>query len=127
MEWCRQLGKLEYNLILTARSFNDAKNAAEALIKEELEIHPRAMEVTDEAQLEETAKWVEETFGKLDLLINNAGINSGTRAKGNKELLDKNLSLESLHADEVLNMININAIAPVIVARHFKSVLVNYS
>ncbi len=122
-EWCRQLGKLGYKVILTARKTENAIESANILIAEGLDIYPIAMEVTDHAQIGEVVRWVEEKFGKLDLLINNAGINSGTRARGNKELQNKNLSLQSLEPNEVLNMININAIAPIIVARHFRSLL----
>ncbi|MBL7911404.1 MAG: SDR family NAD(P)-dependent oxidoreductase [Bacteroidia bacterium] len=122
-EWCRQLGKLGYKVLLTARKTENAIESANILIAEGLEIYPIVMEVTDHAQIGEVVRWVEEKFGKLDLLINNAGINSGTRARGNKELQNKNLSLESLEPNEVLNMININAIAPIIVARHFRYLL----
>jgi NAD(P)-dependent dehydrogenase (short-subunit alcohol dehydrogenase family) len=124
-EWCRQLGKLGYKVILTARKYGDAKEAADRLIAEGLDIYPQAMEVNEDLQIAEVVKWVDEKFEKLDLLINNAGINSGTRAKGNQELMDKNLSLEGLDAAEVLNMININAIAPIMVAKHFRSLLTN--
>jgi NAD(P)-dependent dehydrogenase (short-subunit alcohol dehydrogenase family) len=123
LEWCRQLGKLRYKVILTARHIANAMESADTLIAEGLDVHPKAMEVTDEVQIAKVAKWVEEKFGKLDLLINNAGINSGTRAKGDQELMNKNLSLEGLDPSEVLNMININAIAPILVARHFKTLL----
>ena len=88
-EWCKQLGKLGYNVILTARNVENANESANTLIAEGLDIYPIAMEVTDEFQIATVVSWVEEKFGKLDLLINNAGINSGTRAKGNKELQNK--------------------------------------
>jgi NAD(P)-dependent dehydrogenase (short-subunit alcohol dehydrogenase family) len=121
--WCRQLGKLGYKVVLTARKIENARVSADTLIAEGLDIYPIAMEVTDDFQIAEAAEWLKEKFGKLDLLINNAGINSGTRAKGNKELQNKNLSLEGLDVSEVQNMIHINTIAPVIVARHFRSLL----
>lgn len=123
LEWCKQLGKLGYTVILTARRFEDALEAANSLIALGLEVHPKAMEVSDENQLQTAAVWVNEKFGQLDVVINNAGINSGTRAKGDKELANKNLSLDSLDANEVLNMLHINAIAPILVVKHFKSLL----
>jgi NAD(P)-dependent dehydrogenase (short-subunit alcohol dehydrogenase family) len=36
--------------------------------------HGRIMDVTDRRAVEETARWVADTFGGLDVLINNAGI-----------------------------------------------------
>lgn len=74
-EWCRQAGKLGYNVILTARDFAKAQAASDTLTRQGLDIYPRALEVTSEQQLAEIAGWVKEKFGKLDLLINNAGIN----------------------------------------------------
>ncbi len=127
LEWCKQLGQLGYTVILTARHFENAQEAANELIALGLDVHPQAMEVTNEEQLQTTANWVQEKFGQLDVLINNAGINSGTRAKGNKDLANKNLSLDSLEADEVLNMLHINAIAPILVAKQFKFLLAKSS
>ncbi len=122
-EWCKQLSKLNYTIILTARDIEKANTAAEILKKNGATVHTKALEVSNENELAELADWLEITFGKLDLLINNAGINSMTRAKGDKTLINKNLSLENIDANEVLNMIHINAIAPILTAKHFKSLL----
>lgn len=74
-EWCRQAGKLGYKVILTARDFAKAQAASDTLTGQGLDVYPRALEVTSEQQLAEIAGWVKEKFGKLDLLIKNAGIN----------------------------------------------------
>ncbi|MBA2612813.1 MAG: SDR family oxidoreductase [Bacteroidetes bacterium] len=123
LEWCKQLSNIGYTVILTARDIEKAKEAALIMDPTLTKVIPKALEVTDEHQIRELVDWVNLTFGKLDVLINNAGINSGTRAKGDKELAQKNLSLEILDATEVLNMFHINAIAPVLVAKYFKGVL----
>lgn len=62
-------------------------------------------------------------FGKVDLLVNNAGINSGTRAQGDKSLQLKNISIESLDKNEVLSMIDINAISPILLAQTMRALL----
>lgn len=122
-EWCKQLGKLGYTIVLTARDSDKALQSASELKLLGIDAFGVAMEVTDEAQIAVVAKWVESTFGRLDVLVNNAGINSGTRAKGDKDLALKNLTLESLSVDEVLNMVHVNAIAPILVAKHFRSLM----
>lgn len=122
-EWCKQLGKQGYHVILTARKQDQAATAATALQEDELTIIPKAMDVTDKSTIQAVVQWVGREYGQLDLLINNAGINSGTRAKGDRELQQKNLSLEHLDGYEVLNMLNINAIAPIMVARNFAPLL----
>ena len=122
-EWCKQLGKRGYEVILTARNQEQANNAAEILNEEDLIVYPRAMDITNTESIREVVQWAKEMFGRLDVLVNNAGINSGTRAKGDKELQAKNLSLEELDPEEVLNMVRINTIAPIIVAREFSDLL----
>ena len=121
--WAQELGQQGYSIILTARKLEQAEKAAATLEAKGVEVFPQIMDVTNEASIQAVAAWASQQFGKLDLLINNAGINSGTRAKGNRELLDKNLTLEGLEPSEVLNMVSINAIAPIIVARNFQSLL----
>lgn len=121
--WCEELSKKGYHVILTARDLEKAKNAASILNQQFVVVYPLELDATNEDSIQKTAQWVEEKFGKLDLLVNNAGINSGTRAKGDKELQAKNLSLQQLDKNEVLNMLEINAIAPIIVARNFAHLL----
>lgn len=123
LEWCRQLGKLGYTVILTAREIEKAKVAADTLSKEGLTVIPKPLEVTNESEMTSLAHWIEFNYGHLDVLVNNAGINSATRAKGDKHVMEKNLTLTSLDPNEVLNMIHINAISPVLMAKHFKQVL----
>lgn len=123
LEWCRQLAKEGYTVVLTARSGEQAAIAAEQLKQEGLDVQPYALDVTNEAQLSACADWLKKHFGKLDVLINNAGINSGTRAKGNQQVASRNLVLAQLDPREVLNMVEINTIAPILVVKHLKPLL----
>ena len=81
MEWCRQLGKLGYTVILTAREPEKAKEAADVLSKEGLTVVAKPLDVTNETEIASLAHWTEFNYGHLDVLINNAGINSATRQK----------------------------------------------
>lgn len=121
--WSQELGRRGYTVILSARKAEQAGAAAAKLQAEGLDVHPQVMDVTDEASIQAVAEWTSQQFGRLDLLVNNAGINSGTRARGDRELLQQNLSLGGLEPSEVLNMLSINAIAPIIVARNFQGLL----
>lgn len=122
-EWCKQLGKLGYEVILAARDIDAASDASQSLKDLGLSVTPAVLDVTNELEIRELARWVEDKYGKLDLLVNNAGVNSKTRAKGDKALMQKNLTLEALDSAEVLAMIQINAIAPIFIARAFQSLL----
>lgn len=121
-EWCRQLGKQGYKVILTARDLEKAQEAAELLNEQELVIYPKALEITDEKQIEEIAVWASEMFGRIDLIVNNAGINPKDYA--DKSKMAKAFYLKDLDAKEMLDVIHINSIAPLLIVKHFRQLLV---
>lgn len=120
-EWCRQLGKQGYKVILTARDLEKAQEAAELLNEQELVIYPKALEVTDEKQIEEIAIWSSEMFGHIDLIVNNAGINPKDYA--DKSRMAKAFYLNDLSAKEMLEVLHINSIAPLLMVKHFRQLL----
>lgn len=122
-EWCRQLAASGYEVVLTARSFEQARLAANQLNEQKLRVYPRQLDVTSESDLLALRRWISDTFGRIDLLVNNAGINSGTRAKGDRGILAKNLFIEQLDRGEVLSMIDVNAISPIKVAQAMRPLL----
>lgn len=121
-EWCRQLGKIGYKVILTARNPASANTAAELLKHEGLDIYPMPLDVKNENQIEEIALWVFEHFGHIDLIVNNAGINPKDYA--DKTKMAKAFYLEALDANEMLDIIHINSIAPLLIVKHFKKLLI---
>ncbi len=121
LEWCRQLGKQGYKVILTARDFEKAQEAAEILNEQELVIYPKALEVTDEKQIQEIADWAKEMFGRIDLIVNNAGINP--KDYTDKSRMVKAFNLNDLDAKEVLDVFHINSIAPLLIVKHFRQLL----
>lgn len=119
---CKQLSLNGYQVILTAREPGKAIKAAEEIKKETGNlIYPKALEVTDESQLIELAAWTKSEFGKIDLIINNAGINPKDYSDKNK--MAKAFYLDQLDADELLYVIRVNSIAPLLVAKHFRNLL----
>lgn len=122
-EWCKQLVSKGYEVILTARNFSDALKSSQHLTEKGFTVYPYQLDITEPDQIDKIATWVKERFGKLDLLINNAGINSGTRAKGNAALQQANLSLDHLSKSELLAMVDINAVSPILLSHALRSVL----
>lgn len=120
-EWCRQLGKRGYKVILTARDFEKARAAAAILNEQDIVIYPRQLEVTNEDQLAELATWSAGMFGRIDLIVNNAGVNPKDYA--DKEKMAKAFYLDQLDAEEMLKVIQINSIAPLLVVKHFRGLL----
>jgi len=69
---CRILARKGYRVILTARTLERAAAPAAALAAEGLEVQPFALDVTSEESMDALFAHVRETFGRLDVLVNNA-------------------------------------------------------
>lgn len=121
LEWCRQLGKQGYTVIVTARNKEKLAAVKLSLAKEPGQFDFQLLEITDEKACLDLATYVNSTYKKLDLLINNAGANPGdTGIPGESE---KNNRLNSLDPAELLKYMHINAIAPVILVKHLRKAL----
>ncbi len=73
-EIARQLGKHGFEVIVGARDEAAGKKTVEELAKDGVIAHAIRLEVTNPDHVASAVKWVGDKFGKLDVLINNAGI-----------------------------------------------------
>ena len=73
-ETCRQLGKLGYVVILTARHTVQGREQAEILKEEGLNVHFYHVDVNDPNSIGSLYEYVMSDFGRCDVLVNNAGI-----------------------------------------------------
>jgi NAD(P)-dependent dehydrogenase (short-subunit alcohol dehydrogenase family) len=69
-----QLAALGMTVLIGARDPRRGEEAAAALRAAGGDAHAVTLDVTDPTTIQETAKQIEERFGHLDVLINNAGI-----------------------------------------------------
>ena len=74
LETARQLGRLGYTVLLGAREAARGTAAAGALAAEGLDARFVQLDVTSEADRKAVAAHVAETFGRLDVLVNNAAV-----------------------------------------------------
>ena len=75
-ETARQLGPRGVIIIAAARTKASADETAAKLKTEGIDAYGVQLEVTSDADRKNAAKWIDSQFGRLDILINNAGVGS---------------------------------------------------
>lgn len=81
-ETCRQLGRWGFRVILTARNVAAGERAAGVLEGEGLDVGFHRLDVTDAASIEACARSLDREPGRLDVLVNNAGIMLDSSKRG---------------------------------------------
>jgi NAD(P)-dependent dehydrogenase (short-subunit alcohol dehydrogenase family) len=74
-EAARRLAEQSFTVLLGARDPERGQASAERLRDEGLDVCPLLIDVTDERSVGEAVKAVERDYGRLDVLVNNAGAN----------------------------------------------------
>ena len=129
LETCRQLGRLGYAVLLGSRDLGRGEKAAAELQAEGINARAVKLDVMSQADIEAAAKLVETGFGKLDVLVNNAGVmkekswtknNTGeTRLQNLRETFEVNLfavvaltqaMLPLLRKAEAARIVNVSSI-----------------
>jgi NAD(P)-dependent dehydrogenase (short-subunit alcohol dehydrogenase family) len=97
LETARQLGGRGVTVLLGVRDEARGQAAAAALRAEDLDARYVELDVTDPASARKAADWIDGTYGRLDVLVNNAGIASSggppseTSLAGLRELFETNV------------------------------------
>src|SRR5262249_39748025 len=81
-EICRQLTGRGAQVVLTARNSEAGQAAVNKLASQKLSAQFHALNVTEGESIASLKEFLERTFRRLDVLINNAGIISGEEASG---------------------------------------------
>jgi len=74
LEIVRQLARRGMRVVLTARDAANGEAARARLATEGLEVAIHALDVRDACQARAAAAWVGSRFGRVDVLVNNAGV-----------------------------------------------------
>jgi NAD(P)-dependent dehydrogenase (short-subunit alcohol dehydrogenase family) len=114
-ETARQLGKLGYRIWLGSRNVARGKAAVEKLAAEGLKVHLLDIDVTNDASVQAAAARIQKEDGKLDVLINNAGIPGGEAMKP--------LAPTSQPVSEIKEVYETNVFGPIRVTQTFSALL----
>jgi len=104
---CRRLGQEGMTVVLASRDQSRGEEAAAKLCEEGLNVVARQLDVTDHASVDAAARWLEATYGRLDVLVNNAGI------------MPNKASVLEATLEDAEAMWQVNALAPWRVCRGF--------
>jgi len=99
---CEALMAQGFDVILTSRSEAKGRESAKRL-----KARFRALDVTDPKSVSQAAEYVKREFGRLDVLVNNAGI-----------LPDKGSAFETSHQDLQATLAT-NTVGPYLMCQHF--------
>jgi NAD(P)-dependent dehydrogenase (short-subunit alcohol dehydrogenase family) len=86
LEVVRQLAQRGFTTVLGSRDLEKGRAAAKALGG--VEVDPRRLDVADPDSVRELASGLEDDYGRLDVLVNNAGIHYDTWESGVQADLD---------------------------------------
>jgi len=114
-ETARQLGQQNVVVVVAARTFDAAEQAVQKLASENIEAYPVALDVNREEDRKAAVKVVAEKFGRLDILINNAGVG------GEGGILNPH-TIETTDA-EFQNVFRTNVLSVISVTREFLPLL----
>jgi NAD(P)-dependent dehydrogenase (short-subunit alcohol dehydrogenase family) len=87
-EIARRLGRLGYAVLVGARDQRRGQTATERLKAEGFDAHLVILDVTYQPSIESAAKIIESNYGRLDALVNNAGIMHDSSLKPSETPLD---------------------------------------
>ncbi|WP_263417537.1 SDR family oxidoreductase [Terriglobus albidus] len=76
-ETAKQLGEQGITVVVAARDQQKAEGAAQKLKAAGIDAYPVVLEITRSSDFPKVYDFLDKTFGKLDILINNAGVSEG--------------------------------------------------
>lgn len=88
LETARQLGKKDMTILVGARTLEKAQTTATVLTNEGINAHPIKLDVTNNDDINKAVINIDAAYGKLDVLVNNAGIIQGETFAGVNSTVD---------------------------------------
>ncbi|MBD2498540.1 SDR family oxidoreductase [Nostoc sp. FACHB-280] len=119
-EASRQLAKQGYKVILTSREEAKGQAAAQKLQAEGLDVIAYPLDVSSNESSQSLAEFIRQQFGKVDALVNNAGIYIDTEAGSNSILNTKIDTLQTTIDTNVFGVVRVTqALIPLMKERNY--------
>ena len=107
-EICRQLGKQGFTVILTSRDEEKGNLARDMLAGQDLNVVYHQLDVTDPFSVEGARAFVDSSYGKLDVLVNNAGVYP-----------DEGVSVMDISLETLQTTFDVNTFGPFLMCKAF--------
>lgn len=103
-----ELAREGYSVVMLARDLSKLKNSVKTLSDEGFDIYPFELDVTNDAHVKELGAFLDSQFGRVDILINNAGaiLESSDPTKPGEA------SAQDVSPKVVMETFNINTLGP---------------
>ncbi len=88
LEVVRQLGATGMTVLLGARALALGERAARSLRRGGADVVALKLDITAQADIDEAARYIEQTYGRLDVLVNNAGAHYDARDRPSSVAID---------------------------------------
>jgi NAD(P)-dependent dehydrogenase (short-subunit alcohol dehydrogenase family) len=112
LEVARQLAQQNHSVLMGGRDVGATQLAASSLVEQGLPVEAVELDVTDHDHMRKLAQNIEERYGKLDVLINNAAV-----------YLDEGKSVFKLSIDAFQRTLDTNLIGPLALTQHLLPLL----
>ncbi|MCI5055299.1 MAG: SDR family NAD(P)-dependent oxidoreductase [Flavobacteriales bacterium] len=119
--WSQFLTSRGYEVIIAGRSITSVSEAAESIHLNGGLVHAMQLDVSSEKSIQEVASAIKEKFGKLDLLVNNAGVNP--KDYKDREKSKAAFNLEYLDPEALIEVYRVNSLGPILMIKHLKQLL----
>jgi NAD(P)-dependent dehydrogenase (short-subunit alcohol dehydrogenase family) len=107
LETARQLGKKGITVVVGARSLSAAQETVKTLQGEGIDAFPVRLDVTKPADRVAAAKTIADQYGKLDILINNAGVGPDETIQRPKTIETTEEELQKVFGTNVFSVVAI--------------------
>jgi NAD(P)-dependent dehydrogenase (short-subunit alcohol dehydrogenase family) len=121
IEICKKLSKIGYKVILTARKIEDGVNAVKKIGNKKIDHF--LLDVTSEKNIHDLRDYIVKKYGRLDVLINNAGILIDDRSYG----AGKKSDIFDISADTLRETLEVNAIAPFLLCKELAPIMKSHN